>query len=160
MFRNKCCVCGKTLNTNDTSKAICGECKKIAFVVSLAVIKINQSSRTRPSGIRVSDVIQIISEDNFVDVLRKSSPGTRGIVRDFTNPILRKGYLDAIKINRCFDFFEEGEELCKRAIGKSKYEKRQKLAYWIIKRFSNVGDYLRAIHSAVLPTNKRPAKGG
>ena len=149
MSQIKCHVCNKVLEENSTNnsqcKAICRECGKIAFAVSIAVFEINRRSRSKSSQIKVSEVVKIISEKTFMRDLGAISPPARKVVCDLANPILRMDYLDEEKINRCFDFLEEGERLMIKDMGRSNYEKGQKLTYKSIKSFLNVKDFVKRV---------------
>lgn len=147
MFQRKCHVCGKVLgeNSTDNSKSICAECGKIAFAVSVAMLEINRRSRSRPDQIQVPEVIKIISGKNFMRGLWAITPSARRIVRDLANPLLRMDYLDEEKINRCFDFFEEAEELAIKNMGRSNYKRGQMLSYKFIKSFPNVKELVASL---------------
>lgn len=114
-FLRGCHVCKKvvTMSTFDELryKVVCAKCSKIVFAVSVAILKINQRYHSRPFQIRISDIVKIISKKHFMRDVCNDFPKIADIREELDNPFLRKNYLDKEKINRCFDFLEEMEEL-------------------------------------------------
>lgn len=146
MYQRKCHVCEKMLegNSKDDSMIICAECKYIAYAVSIAVLEINRRSRSMPDQIQISEVIKIMSENNFMQNLCAVDPHAVKIVEELTNPLLKINYLDEEKINRCFDFFEKAEDIRIKEVGSANYRKGRKAHYKIIKSFPNIKEFVAA----------------